>query len=146
MYMLPGASYRDPEFSWKYAVAPAPLGFVEGRALGPQFEGDLFVGASRATLANGYLFRFRFNSDRQHFAFTDSLLADLVADNADKFDISESESLLIGRDFGVTTDIQTAPNGNLFVVSLSNGSVYEIKAKPTQLFVATLSGAHEVQR
>ena len=144
MFTLPGATYRDPEFSWKYAVAPASLGFVRGRALGAQFEGDMFVGASRTTLANGYLFRFKFTSDRQHFAFTDPDLADLVADNSDKFDITESESLLIGRDFGITTDIESAPNGNLFVVSLSNGSVYEIKSKPAQLFVATLTGAQEV--
>ena len=50
---------------------------------------------------------------------------------------------LIGRDFGITTDIQTGPNGNLFVVSLSNGAVYEIKSKPSLLFTATLNGAQE---
>ncbi|MBC8029575.1 MAG: PQQ-dependent sugar dehydrogenase [Pyrinomonadaceae bacterium] len=144
LYMLPGAQYSDPEFSWKYAVAPSPIGFVHGRGLGPQFEGDLFVGASRTTLSNGYLFRFKMSADRQHFAFTDPDLSDLVADNADKFDLTESESLLIGRDFGVTTDIQTGPNGNLFVVSLSNGAVYEIKSKPSLLFTANLNGAQEV--
>lgn len=144
LYTLPGAQYSDPEFSWKFAVAPAAIGFVKGRGLGPQFEGNLFVGASRATLLNGYLFRFKLTDDRQRFTFNDPRLADLVADNNDKFDVNESESLLIGRDFGVTTDIQTGPNGNLFVVSLSNGSVYEIKSKPSQLFVATLSGAQEV--
>ncbi|MEP6921315.1 MAG: PQQ-dependent sugar dehydrogenase [bacterium] len=144
LYMLPGAQYTDPEFSWKYAIAPSPIGFVRGRALGPQFEGDLFVGGSRTTLSNGYLLHFKMTADRQHFVFTDSLLADLVADNVDKFDITESESLLIGRDFGVTTDIQTAPNGNVFVVSLSNGAVYEIKSKPSQIFVATLNGAQQV--
>jgi aldose sugar dehydrogenase len=53
-------------------------------------------------------------------------LQDGVADNLDKFEISESESLLFGRNFGVGTDIHTGPNGNLFVVSLSNGAVYEI--------------------
>lgn len=144
LYMLPGAQYVDPEFSWKFAVAPSPIGFVRGRGLGPQFEGDLFVGGSRVTLSNGFLFRFKMSADRQHFAFSDPLLADLVADNVDKFDITESESLLIGRDFGITTDIQTAPNGNVFVVSLSNGSVYEIKSKPSQIFVATLNGAQQV--
>ena len=81
LYMLPGAQYVDPEFSWKYAVAPSPIGFVRGRGLGPEYEGDLLVGASRVTLANGYLFRFNMSADRQHFAFSDSLLADLVADN-----------------------------------------------------------------
>lgn len=143
MYLLPGAQYVDPEFSWKYALAPSPIGFVRGRGLGPQFEGDLFVGASRTTLRNGFLFRFKFTADRQHFAFSDPRLADRVADNVDKFDQTESESLLIGQDFGVTTDIQTGPNGNLFVVSLSNGAVYEIKAKPSSLYAATLTGTQE---
>jgi len=144
MYMLPGAQYTEPEFSWKYAVAPSALGFVKGRGLGPQFESDMFVGASRTTLLNGYLFRFKLTDDRQHFSFSDSLLNDLVADNADKFDLLESESLAIGRDFGVTTDIQTGPNGSVFVVSLLSGSIYEIKSKPSQIFVATLNGMQEV--
>jgi hypothetical protein len=143
MYMLPGAQYIDPEFSWKYAVAPSPIGFVKGRGLGPQFEGDLFVGASRTTLLNGFLFRFKLTADRQHFSFSDPRLADRVADNIDKFDQTESESLLIGKDFGITTDIQTGPNGDVFVVSLSNGAVYEIKSKPSTLFVANLTGAQE---
>jgi uncharacterized repeat protein (TIGR01451 family) len=144
LFMMPGAQYVDPEFSWKYAVAPSTLGFVLGRGLGPQFESDMFVGASRTTLLNGYLFRFRLTDDRLHFLFSDSRLADLVADNTDKFDLTESDSLVIGRDFGISTDIETGPNGNVFVVSLSNGAVYEIKAKPSQLFVANLNGAQEV--
>jgi len=143
MFMLSGAQYIDPEFSWKYALAPSPIGFVRGRGLGPQFEGDLFVGASRTTLLNGFLFRFKLTADRQHFSFSDPRLADRVADNVDKFDQTESESLVVGRDFGITTDIQTAPNGNVFVVSLSNGAVYEIKSKPSSLFTATLTGALE---
>ncbi|HZN00764.1 MAG TPA: PQQ-dependent sugar dehydrogenase, partial [Pyrinomonadaceae bacterium] len=143
MYMLPGAQYVDPEFSWKYALAPSPIGFVKGRGLGPQFEGDLFVGASRTTLLNGFLFRFKLTTDRQHFSFTDPRLADRVADNVDKFDQTESESLIAGKDFGITTDIQTGPNGNVFVVSLSNGAVYEIKSKPSLLFTAMLTGAQE---
>lgn len=143
LYQLPGAQYTDPEFSWKYAVAPSAIGFVKGRGLGPQFEGDLLVGASRTTLLNGFLFRFKFSDDRKHFKFTDPLLNDSVADNTDKFDLAESETLPIGRDFGVATDIQTGPNGNVFVVSLLNGAVYEIKSTPT-LFFATLNGAQEV--
>src|SRR5262249_44047080 len=65
------------------------------------------------------------------------------ADNVDKFDQTESESLIAGKDFGITTDIESGPNGNVFVVSLSNGAVYEIKQRPSTLFVATLDGAHE---
>ena len=143
LYILPGAHYNDPEFSWKYAVAPSPLGFVQGRGIGPQFEGDMFVGAARSFLSGGYLFRFKLTNDRLHFLFSDARLNDLVADNTDKFDITESESLLIGRDFNITTDIETGPNGNLFVVSNVNGAVYEISGKQPTLFVANLNGAQE---
>ena len=144
LYMLPGAHYNEPEFSWKYAVAPSTLGFVQGRGLGPQFEGDMFVGASRTFLSGGFLFRFKLTPDRQHFFFDDARLSDLVADNADKFDVTESESLLIGKDFGIATAIETAPNENLFVVSNTNGAVYEISVRQPSLFVATLTAAQEV--
>lgn len=143
LYMLPGAHYNEPEFSWKYPTPAAPLGFVQGRGLGPQYEGDMFVGAARTFLANGFLFRFKLTPDRQHYSFTDARLNDLVADNDDKFDIKESESLLIGHDFGITTDIETAPNGDVFVVSNSNGAVYEISGKQPALFTASLQGGQE---
>ncbi len=126
LFVLPESRYRDPEFSWKFAVAPAGIGFMKGRGLGERYDGDLFLGASRLNLANGYLFRMKLNEDRRDFVHTDARLADRVADNADKFDIAESESLLFGRNFGVGTDIRTGPNGNLYVVSLSNGAIYEI--------------------
>jgi hypothetical protein len=53
-------------------------------------------------------------------------LNDRVADNLDKFDITESESLLFGTNFGVVTDIHTGPDGKVYLVSLSNGAVYSI--------------------
>lgn len=126
LFVLPGAHYKDPEFSWKWAVAPAGIGFVSGRALGPQYNGDLIVGASTPVLEGGYLFRFNLTGNRVKIGVDDPRLEDRVADNTRKFDITESESLLFGRNFGVSTDIQTGPNGNLFVVSLSNGAVYEV--------------------
>ena len=48
MVMLPGAHYSDPEFSWKFEVAQAGIGFMNGRGIGPQFDGNLFVGARPA--------------------------------------------------------------------------------------------------
>jgi len=129
LFMLPGAHYDDPEFSWKWAIAPAAIGFLRGNALGAEYANDLFVGASRTTLLDGYLLRLDLSANRQSIASTDARLSDLVADNTAKFDIGESESLRFGAGFGVGTDIQTGPNGNLFVVSLSNGAVYEISRR-----------------
>ena len=124
--MLPGAHYSDPEFAWKFAIAPAAIGFLNSRALGREYEGDLFIGAARPTLDDGYLMRFNLAGTRRQLAFTDRRLADRVADNSAKFDATESESLRFGTGFGVGTDIQTGPNGNLFVVSLSQGAIYEV--------------------
>jgi hypothetical protein len=77
----------------------------------------------------GYLFRFNLTGNRQKIAVEDPRLQDRVADNTAKHDLTESESLLFGSGFGVGTDIDTGPNGNLFVVSLSHGAVYEIFRK-----------------
>lgn len=126
LFVLPGSHHSAPEFSWKFEVSPGGIGFVKGRALGPQFEGDLFVGAARPALQGGHLFHFNVTGNRRAIGVDDPRLRDRVADNLCKFDITESESLLIGRDFGVGTDIQTGPNGNLFIVSLTNGAIYEI--------------------
>jgi hypothetical protein len=143
LYSLPGSQYVEPQFSWKYALAPSPIGFVNGNALGTEYSGNLFVGASRMTLFGGYLFRFKLSTDRSSLAFSDSRLQDKVADNLDKFDVTESESILIGKNFGITTDIQTGPDGNLYVVSLSSGAVYRISSKQPTLYVASLNGAQE---
>jgi aldose sugar dehydrogenase len=122
----PVSHYSEPEFSWKFEVAPAGIGFINSRALGPQYEGDLVIGAARPTLEGGHLFRFDLAGNRRAVEVHDTRLLDGVADNLGKFDLTESESLLFGTNFGVGTDIRTGPNGNLFVVSLTNGEIYEI--------------------
>jgi aldose sugar dehydrogenase len=126
LHMLPGAHYSEPEFSWKYVLAPAGIGFQDGRALGSQYAGDLFVGFSTLDTLGGPLFRFNLTGNRRALGFDDPRLADRVADNATFHDMTESESLVFGTDFGVVTDIETGPNGNLFVVSLDQGTVWEI--------------------
>ena len=126
LFMLPGAHYSAPEFSWKFEVSPGGIGFVDGRGLGPQFEGTLLVAGARPFLEGGHLFRLRLTGNRRKIAVDDPRLEDRVADNLHKWEITESESLLIGRNFGVGTDIHTGPNGNVYVVSLSNGAIYEI--------------------
>jgi glucose/arabinose dehydrogenase len=123
---LAPAHYSDPEFSWKWAVPPGGIGFVTGDGLGSEFAGNLFVGGATGATVGGHLFRFQLDRQRDGFDFQDPRLDDDVADNLAKNDITESESLLVGRDFGIATDIETGPNGNLYVVSTSKGSVYEV--------------------
>ncbi len=126
MVNLPGSHYAEPQFSWKFAVPTAAVGFLENRSLGREYLGDLFVGAATPALEGGHIFRFDLTTNRQRLAWSDPVLADLVADNDAKYSIVQSESLLFGSGFGVSTDIQTGPGGGLFVVSTSSGNVYEI--------------------
>jgi hypothetical protein len=86
----------------------------------------MFVGPARDFVDGGQLFRFRLTGNRQKIAVDDPRLEDRVADNEFKFDMTESEDLLFGTGFGVVTDIRTGPNGNLFLVSLTHGAIYEI--------------------
>jgi hypothetical protein len=122
--------YTDPKLSWRFEVAPAALGFVAEHALGREYDGDLIVGAARTFLGDGQLFRLQLSRNRRDLAFDDPRLLDGVADNLEKYGITESESLLFGMDFGIGTDIRNGPNGGLFVVSTSNGAVYEIYRLP----------------
>ena len=77
-------------------------------------------------MEGGYLLRIRFAGGGRRLLAPDPLLRDGVADNLCKIDLTESESMLFGTGFGIGTDVQTGPNGNLFVVSLSDGAIYEV--------------------
>jgi glucose/arabinose dehydrogenase len=124
LFELEGSHYTEPQFSWKHVLAPAAIGFLEGNGLGGRYKGNLFVGFSTLDTFNGALFTFEVGNDK--LKLRDPRLRDKVADNLTFHDMTESESLLFGKNFGIVTDIQTGPNGNLFVVSLSDGAIYEI--------------------
>jgi aldose sugar dehydrogenase len=126
LFMLPGAHFSDPEFSWKFEVAPAGLGFVTGGALGQQYHGDLFMGGARDFLFSGHIFRMEISGNRRMVGVDDPRIEDRVADNLGKFEATESESLVWGQNFGLTTDILQGPNGNLFVLSNTRGALYEV--------------------
>ncbi|MGH9228664.1 MAG: PQQ-dependent sugar dehydrogenase [Acidimicrobiales bacterium] len=124
LFALEDSQYTDPQFSWKHVLAPAGIGFLAGKGLGGRYDGNLFVGFSTLDTFNGALFTFEVGNDK--LKLRDPRLRDKVADNLTFHEMTESESLLFGKNFGIVTDIQTGPNGNLFVVSLSDGAIYEI--------------------
>lgn len=121
LFDLPGSHYSDPEYSWVHVLAPAAIGFLESTALGPQWFGDLFVGFSvNDDPLGGGLMAFQLTGNRRRIA------GDLIADNETFHDPSANNTHIVGTGFGIVTEILTAPNGNLLVVSLDQGAVYEI--------------------
>ena len=137
MFMLPGAAYVDPEFSWKYEIGPAGTVFVTGDALGPEYNGTLWMGSARSFQQvggnGGSIYRIKLTADRQHVDVSaDPRLADHVADNLfrpQKFDGTESETLQIGTGFGTTPDIEQGPDGNLYVASVTDNAIYKISRR-----------------
>jgi len=130
LFMLPGAKYMDPELSWKYESGPAGTAFVRGTALGARNDGTLWIGSSRAFSqvggTGGGLYRLTLSRNRKKVDVSDPQLAERVVDNVTKWDPTETESILIGTGFGTTPDIQQGPDGNLYVVSITDGAIYKI--------------------
>jgi glucose/arabinose dehydrogenase len=129
LFKLPGSRFSDPEMAWRYEVAPGGIDFLSTRELGHDYKGDLFVGSATANLRGGHIFRLDIENNRKEVDVDDRRLRDRVADNNNKYDITESETLLFGENFGVTPDLQESPDDTLYVVSLSKGAIYEIRKK-----------------
>jgi hypothetical protein len=158
MLMLPGATYVDPDLSWRYEIGPAGTAFVTGNSLGAEYNGTMWIGSARSNQqvgANGgSLYRLRMTADRLHVDLSaDPRLADRVADNlfrAQKFEGTESETLKIGTGFGITPSIEQSPDGSLYVVSNSDNAIYRItrniaiRTSPTTTIKpATVRNDHE---
>jgi glucose/arabinose dehydrogenase len=112
---LPGSKYSDPEFSWKDAIGVTALGFLNSSKLGEKYRDNLFVG----DYAYGNLYFFKLNNNRDGIEFDKNQigLSDLVADDA-----SERSKVVLGTGFDIITDIQTGPDGYLYIVSYSEYS------------------------
>jgi aldose sugar dehydrogenase len=116
-----GSKYADPIFSWKDPVGLTALEFLNSTALGPKYAYNLFVG----DINNGNLYYFELNDNRTGIKFdANELEEDLTDQVAD--DDEELSQIVFGSDFeGGITDIETGPDGFLYVLTF-NGSIYRI--------------------
>jgi glucose/arabinose dehydrogenase len=113
-----GSHYADPVFSWLISEGITDIEFLNSTRLGDRYTNNIFVG----NINNGTLYFFTVNDDRTGLTFDGSSgLADLVADNT-----TELSAVTFGTGFeGGITDIETGPDGYLYILSF-NGSLYRI--------------------
>jgi len=114
---FPGSKYSDPIFSFKEPIGITEIEFLSSSNLGDKYSNNVFVGDIR----NGNLYFFKLNEMRNGFIIDSPNLEDKVAD-----DDSELDPLVIGTGFAGITDIKTGPDGNLYVLSYEDGSIYKI--------------------
>jgi glucose/arabinose dehydrogenase len=112
-----GSQYADPVFSWRISEGITDIEFLNSTRLGDQYTNNIFVG----NINNGTLYFFTVNDNRTGLTFDGaSGLADMVADNK-----AELSPVTFGTGFGGITDIETGPDGYLYILSF-NGSLYRI--------------------
>ena len=131
LFMLPGAHYSAPELSWKYEVAPGGIGFVDGRGLGPAVRRRSVRrrGARPSSRADTCSDCNLTGNRREHRDRRSAACAIASPTTCTNGRSRKAKACCFGRNFGVGTDVQTGPNGNLFIVSLTDGAVYEIFAR-----------------
>ncbi len=108
--------YSDPEFTWVDTVSPTSILFVDSTEFA-NYSNNVLVGNCNL----GSIYKFTLNSSRDSFVFSNPELSDLVLHIGD--DYSEIE---FGEGFGCITDIEEGPDGFLYIVSLSDGTIYRI--------------------
>lgn len=137
LLMLPGAAYSDPELSFVTPIGITSIQFAAQTTLGPDYHNAVILGDNNTQ----DLYMTRLNGTRTGFDLSGGL-ADLVADST-----TERNTLRIGTDFGVVTDIQKGPDGAMYVLSLSNSEVYKLEINrtlPQALSVASLANSRVV--
>ncbi len=116
LVMFEGAQYHDPVFSWFDSIGVTDIEFLDSDRLGERYENNIFVG----DINNGNLYFFQVNEARDGFVLEGGL-SDLVADTE-----SERAAVTLGAGFKGITDIETGPDGNLYVLSYFEGRIYRI--------------------
>lgn len=102
--------YSEPEFVWNITVGVTDIEFFDSDKLGECYTNDMFV----ADIENENLYRFELNKNRTEL-LTRGLTADKIADNP-----SEAEQAVIAHGFGSITDIETGPDGYLYITAIES--------------------------
>lgn len=110
--------YSDPEFVWMNTTGPTSLTFLKSDKLGKGYQNDLFVGNINGTLHHFDLLPNRTTLDLK------GPLSDKIANTNE-----ELKNVTLGQGFGIITDLETGPDGYLYVLSFyyrNTGIIYRI--------------------
>src|SRR5215216_4718999 len=126
LVQLPGSKYYDPVFSWIESLGLTDIEFLNSDNLGQKYANNIFVG----DITQGNLYFFEVNQGRNGLQLdtqSQSGLSDLVADTDE-----ESSSVTLGTGFVGITDIETGPDGLLYVLThdreTGEGNLYKISS------------------
>jgi aldose sugar dehydrogenase len=124
LVQFPGSNYADPVFSWVESFGITDIEFLNSQQLGQRYVNNIFVG----DITQGNLYFFEVNENRNGLIFNaqnNPGLSDLVADTEE-----ESSPVILGTGFGGISDIETGPDGFLYVLTFDretgDGNLYRV--------------------
>ena len=118
LVLFQGSHYADPVFSWLRSEGVTDMEIFNSTSLGEKYAYNMFVG----DINNGNLYFFTINGNRSGLDLGGIPgLEDFVANNSE-----ELNAVILGRGFsGGITDIQTGPDGYLYILTFS-GDLYRV--------------------
>jgi glucose/arabinose dehydrogenase len=117
-----GGKYSDPELVWEDPVVPTAIEFLDSKLFGGKYQNDIFVGSFNY----GRILHFHLNEQRDAL-YLRGPLEDKIEHNAQGY-----VPVVFGKNFGRIVDLETGPDGCLYVLSLSadnDGKIYRILPK-----------------
>jgi glucose/arabinose dehydrogenase len=108
--------YSEPEFTWEQVVAPTGIAFAQFTETN-YFQNSLFVGDCN----KGNIYHFTLNDNRDGFEFSNPNLQDKIVNLGESMD-----DLIVGSGFGCIVDLESGPDGNLYLVTFSDRTIYRI--------------------
>jgi glucose/arabinose dehydrogenase len=118
-----GGKYSDPELVWEDPIVPTAIEFLDSKLFGGKYQNDIFVGSFNY----GRILHFHLNEQRDGL-YLRGPLEDKVEHNPQGY-----IPVVFGRNFGGIVDLETGPDGYLYVLSLvaDEGKIYRILPKNT---------------
>ena len=121
--------YSDPVFSWNPSIGITDIEFLDSPKLGSRYSNNIFVG----DITGGNLYFFEVNQNRSGLVFDNAdIQADLVADDEEQL-----ADITLATGFGGITDIETGPDGLLYILTFDQeadgeGKIYKISFSPNK--------------
>jgi aldose sugar dehydrogenase len=118
LQILSNSLYLDPQLSWRDPVGFTDIEFINSTKLGEKYHNILLIGDYN----QGNIYIVSLDENRENILLDESNknLLDKVVDN------DEADSLIFGTGFGGISDIETGPDGFLYVLSFKEDKLYKI--------------------
>jgi glucose/arabinose dehydrogenase len=113
--------YGDPKLVWVNTAGPTAVKFLDSTRLGDRYENNMFVG----DVHNGRIYHFELSEDRKDIILPTELSSRVIEEPSSP-GVSQ---IVFGEGFGGITDLEVGPDGDLYVVSIGLGSIFQIGPK-----------------